>query len=461
MLGGLISSRVSLPLLLSALLPAASLPALGDPDFRTFRWDEDYRYLGGDSFRPDLWQRMKFTPVGLAGLQGYVSFGGSLRSRVNVYNNDRFGLQGGRDGEQWLQRFYGHVDLHIGERFRVYLELSADYAKATGDLAPGPFDKDKGDVGQAFVDWQSGASRWRVGRQEMSLGSARFMGTRDASNVRRSYDGLRWDIDSANVQGRAFYLQLVEVERGMFDDSSHHNDSVWGLSSTWGPDSGKADVYYLGLRREDVLYVQGVANETRHSFGVRLFGAREDWDWNIEGLYQIGDFGNDDIRAWTLASIVGYRLPGLRGQPRLALSANVASGDSDPDDNRLETFNPVFPNLAYFEEAAIYAPQNFYNIEPEISWSVSTRLRVSLDWNFFWRLEGNDAVYVRGLLPLPNTAGQPGDFVAHSPSLSVDVQWNRYLSFDLSYSHFFAQQVIDHAGGGDVDFFKVQVEWKL
>ncbi|MEX0902816.1 MAG: alginate export family protein [Pseudohongiellaceae bacterium] len=100
-------------------------------------------------------------------------------------------------------------------------------------------------------------------------------------------------------------------------------------------------------------------------------------------------------------------------------------GDGDPTDKHLQTFNPLFPNLAYFEEAAIYAPQNFYNIEPEISWIVTPKLGIALDWNFFWRLEDNDAVYVRGLNPVPGTADVEGYFVAHTPSVSIDYQWNR------------------------------------
>lgn len=194
---------------------------------------------------------------------------------------------------------------------------------------------------------------------------------------------------------------------------------------------------------------------------MRLYGAQNAWDWNVEALYQFGDFGEADIRAWTVASVVGYRFSDARGQPRVALSSNVASGDNDPGDGRLQTFNPLFPNLAYFEEAAIYAPQNFYNIEPGISWRLIPQLSLALDWNFFWRLEKHDAVYVRGLLPLPGTAEASGHFVAHTLSASLDYQWGRHLSMDLSYSHFFAGEVIKRAGGDDVQFLKTQVEWKF
>lgn len=447
-------------LLLPLVLPVTLAGASEDPAFETFRWNEDYRYLSEKPQR-SVYERLKHRPFEIAGQRGYVAFGGSARSRVNMYNNDRFGLQGGPDGAQWLQRFYGHADIHIGTGFRAFVELNAGYADASGDLAPGPFDKDKAALGQVFIDWQTNSSRWRLGRQEMGLGSARLMGTRDGANVRRSYDGLRWDGNYREADWRVFYLQVADVEEGAFDDTSDRDDAIWGLNSTWSVGKGKADVYYLGLKRQDAVYAQSMDDETRHSVGTRLFGSHQDWDWNVEALYQFGDFGDADIRAWTVASIVGHRFSGVPWQPRFALSINVASGDSDPADDRLQTFNPLFPNLAYFEEAAIYAPQNFYNVEPEISWVVTPKLDIALDWNFFWRLEEGDAVYVRGLNPLPGTAEVSGHFVAHSPSMSIDYQWNRHLSMDVSYSHFFAREVIDRAGGDDVDFFKFQIELKF
>jgi len=458
----IINPRVGIyiAVLLSPLvLPVAFASEDVGSSFETFRWNEDYRYLSEKS-QLSAYENLKYQPVEIAGQVGFVSFGGAVRSRINVYDNDRFGLQGGSDGGTFLQRFYGHSDLQLGG-FRVFVELSADYADSDGDLAPGPFDKDRAALGQLFFDWQSGDSRWRIGRQEVGLGSARLMGTRDGSNVRRSYDGLRWDVPYGGAQWQVFYLQQVDVEEGSFDNSSHHDESVWGLNSTWALSRGSADLYYLGLDRKDAMYVQGVDRETRHSVGMRLYGTQSGWDWDFEALYQFGDFGDSDIRAWTVASRVGYRFSNARGQPRIALSTNVASGDSDPGDDRLQTFNPLFPNLAYFEEAAIHAPQNFYNFEPEISWRLTSRLALALDWNFFWRLKKDDAVYVRGLRPLPGTTDVPGHFVAHTPSVSLDYQWSRYVSMDLSVSHFFAREVIKQAGGDDAVFYKVQIEWKF
>ena len=146
----------------------AGVATVDAPAFQTFRWDEDHRYLN-DLRQLSAYERLKYQPFVIAEQTGYFTLGGTLRSRVNVYN-ELFGLQGGQDGEQWLQRFYGHMDICISNGLRMFAELSANYADASGDLVPGPFDKDKAAMGQAFIDWQTGNVRWRLGRQEMGLG---------------------------------------------------------------------------------------------------------------------------------------------------------------------------------------------------------------------------------------------------------------------------------------------------
>ena len=49
-----------------------------------------------------------------------------------------------------------------------------------------------------------------------------------------------------------------------------------------------ADVYYLGLAKENSVYASGKAMQHRHSLGLRLFGESGAWDWDAEGVVQFG-----------------------------------------------------------------------------------------------------------------------------------------------------------------------------
>lgn len=438
------------------LLVAPSVLA-DEADFNMYRWNEDYAYLA-DKPERDWYDQIKYTSLSESREDMYVSFGGSVRQRLNVYDNDRFGLQGAPDGHLFLNRVLLHTDLHVTDHFRAFVELGAHQSDGD-DLRPSPFDEDSGDVTQAFIDLTWDESQLRLGRQEFTIGSGRLVSVRNGPNVRRAFDGARFDTIIQNVDLRLFGLSEVEVDEDGFDNDTNEDETLWGVNSTWDFDVTKADIYYLGLYRGGAGYTQGTANETRHSVGTRIFGKREAWDWNYEFIYQFGEFGHADISAWTAASITGYTFKDTTWSPRIALSANIASGDDNPNDGDLNTFNPLFPNLTYFEEASILAPQNFFSIEPEVTIHPTDKLSLSADWDFFWRLEQNDAVYVRGLNPLPGTAAVEGNFVAHVPSISIDYALNRHVRFDISYSHFFAQEVIENAGGDDIDFFKAELTW--
>jgi len=105
-----------------------------------------------------------------------------------------------------------------------------------------------------------------------------------------------------------------------------------------------------------------VAAERRTSIGTRVSGRAGAWDYNWEAIVQFGHFGDDDIRAWTVATETGVTFFDVLWRPRLALSANIASGDKDPGDGKLQTFNPLFPRGNYFSEDATLGPRNFFNV---------------------------------------------------------------------------------------------------
>lgn len=425
------------------------------PAFLSDRWKEDYSYLA-DQPNKNAYDKLKYLPLTNNRDDVYLSLGGNFRERLNVYDNDLFGFRPQGDGHQFLHRFLVHADSHITDHFRAFVQLGS-YLSSTNGLGSGPLDDNGVDLQQGFADLHIGDVTARIGRQEFSLGSSRLISVREGQNVRRAFDGVRMILGQGVFNLDAFGFEEVEVNQGSFDDSANKKEKVWGINGNLTLKATSIDLYYIGLKRNDAEYQNLTSKENRHSFGVRLFGKRSGWDWNAEGIYQTGTFENLDINAWTVASVTGFTFPSIAWQPRISLSANIASGDDDPNDKKLNTFNPLYPNLSYFEEAALLAPQNFFNIDPSISFKQHESVKFSFDWNFFWRLTQNDAVYVRGLKPLPRTLGVDGNFVTHALTTNMDWEINRHLGLGLSYSHFFAGEVIDHAGGNDTDYFKAQM----
>lgn len=101
---------------------------------------------------------------------------------------------------------------------------------------------------------------------------------------------------------------------------------------------GSVDFYYLDFRDDIGSFMQGVDTETRHTVGMRWWGSASGWDWNWEAVY----LGDKRISAGTLASDTGT-FSDVLFQPSVGLRANIASGDKDPEDSMLQTFNPLLP----------------------------------------------------------------------------------------------------------------------
>lgn len=256
-----------------------------------------------------------------------------------------------------------------------------------------------------------------------------------------------------------FYLRPVQADTNKRPNTSSSKESFWGIHHNNSFSSFDVDFYYLGLNRDNSSYFIATEDEMRHTIGVRLYKEiQNQLFWDIEAAYQFGEFGEQDIKAWTIGSEVEYFFDSESVlNPRFTLSMNIASGDSDSSDNTLGTFNPLFPNKSYFEEAALLSPQNFYNVEPGVAVNLTESLTLAIDYNMFWRLEDNDTTYIRGLSPFTETASSMKSKLTNVASLSLDYRLSNDTEIDLSYNHFSDGAIIRDIGGSDMQFIEVAI----
>lgn len=439
------------------------------PPYQKLRYDEDYSYLADPSQRSDFWDPIKYIPLGDDG--GWrLSFGGEARERYEYYHNYRWNPDSPDQDGYFLQRYLLHADLRVGDAFRVFAQLQTSLEDWRHG-GPRPTDEDRTDIHQLFGDvrlWSGRGSdsvTLRVGRQEMLYGSQRLISVRESPNIRRAFDAVRLLAHVDDWQIDAFISRPVEDDRGSFDDWGEDGSSFWGVYATHAlpfVKGAKFDLYYLGLRQPDAAFVQGTADELRHSLGARVFGDRDGWDYNFEGVLQLGKFGDADILAWTLASDTGYTFKGTPMAPRLGLRADVISGDGDAGDGRLGTFNPLFPRGAYFGEIALIGPNNLFDLHPSLDLHVNEHVKVTADWDIFWRYSDADGLYDPGGNVLRPPNGSSARFVGHQPSIGVDWELGRHTTLSASYAHFFTGDFLKETGpASDVDFIAVWLTYRF
>jgi hypothetical protein len=288
---------------------------------------------------------------------------------------------------------------------------------------------------------------------------------REAPNVRLSFDGGRARLEARDWKVDAFLTKPVEIDPGIFDDGLEDDRVFWGLYAghplAFLP-GGNVDLYYLGLHQPQAEFDQGIADEERHSVGTRIWGRPEGWDYNFEGVFQWGEFGEGQIRAWTVASDTGYTLKSALLSPRFGLRADITSGDRDPRDPDLETFNPLFPRGSHFGEIGLLGPVNHIDLHPSIDLHLLEGLLFWTDWAFFWRESADDGIYGNGVNLLRSGSGSRKRFVGDQLSANVEWKAGRHLSLTAVYSHFFAGPFLKETGAGeDIDFVGTWVTYRF
>ena len=396
-----------------------------------------------------------------------VAFGGEVRQRVEYQNNPNFGTVASSDAS-WLQRLGVYGDLQAG-RFRAFVEFHSalEVGRQGG---PSPVDENRFDLQNGFVEVNLAAADQtpvllRAGRQELQLGSGRLVSVREGPNVSRTFDGA-----VLKTGGRDWRVSILAVRPrddaiGVFDDEPDDDLGLWGVYATLDNEFtgiGGVDLYYLGFDNDNALFDQGPGAETRHSIGARFFGRRGLFDWNVEPIVQFGSIDGGDILAWTIASQTGRTFSDAPGAPRIGMSLNYASGDNNPNDQDLQTFNPLFPRGNYFSQAAVLGPYNFFNVNPSVGVALTEKITLSADINFFWRASSEDGAYAPSGRLFASGLNSDERFVAASASLQTVWRPSPALAFTAIYSRFDPKAfLVDEGLSNTIDFLEFTVKFQF
>jgi hypothetical protein len=447
-----------LALVLVCLARSASAQVLRDPPtpFGPLVYDDEFTQPAALTGISD---GLKNIPLG--SLPGwYVNLGGSLRERFESFSNAAFDVRGagGVPNEDYiLHRLLLSSDFHFGPYVRTFIQLGDELE--TGRLpGPQPTDIDRGDLAQGFVELNLPAGEGstmnvRVGRQEMAFGSSRLVDIREGPNIRQSFDGARAWLTAGDARLDVFWTRPVTDKEGWFDDTADPGQQFFGAYATTpvrAVPGLSIDLYYMGLDRDQALLDAGVANERRYSLGTRLFGVAGPIDYNFEGIYQFGQFGNRPISAFALFSDTGYTVASAWGRPRLAVKADVASGGNSRGGGVLGTFYPLFPKNNYFNEANIQTPMNYMDIYPYAQIRPRRDLAFMAGVDVLWRQNIHDSFYQPPGVPLFPGNANTKRFLGEAINLQAEWLATPNVDVNAAVVRFIAEGFLQAAGGHDI-----------
>ncbi len=318
---------------------------------------------------------------------------------------------------------------------------------------------DQADVRQAFVEWTHiGGSPVgvKIGRQAFAYGDRKLLGPSNWGNV----GGFWWDAAKLMIDGDAVAVDLFFGQR-VIREPIHWNERHFTFDAMGAWVKTKTlpftlDGFYI-LKYEDHGGIRGETggpgDERRHTVGVYAAGkVGKTWDWKGTLAAQFGEIGADSnrVEAYAAHARVGYTFD-APWKPRVAAEFSYASGDRDPTDGKIETFDNLFtsPTVDY-GRMNLVSWQNL--LDYQLTFGVKPRKCLSLwvDYHYFTLASDTDAWYWFNMRPQRRDAtGRAGRELGHEIDLMARWQVSKNCDVFCGYAFFFPGAFLDRTGTAD------------
>lgn len=424
------------------------------------RWQENWSVLADPRVPREPLDDFKYIPLLEADSNTYLSFGADARERFESNSAVNFGTGRNHSQNYLISRTEFHADFRWASQLQIFTQLQSNFAP--GKTIVTPVDRNPLEVEQAFATLteplDDGTLKLRLGRQQFAFDLQRFVSARDGPNNRQSYDAAWADYEKGPWRFISFYSHPVQDRPfGVFNDFSSGALTYGGVRAERKlTESSNVAVYYSHFSQHNAHYLSVSGDEQRQILDIHYTATVDNFDLDLEGMGQIGHIANDHIEAWAFGSLAGYTFADVDCSPRIGIQVDAASGDTNPNDHSLGTFNPLFPNGYYVTLAGYTGYVNFIHIKPSLTLHPTKSLKLLLAAAAQWRETTADAVYTQPNIPVPNTAGQPGRYTGSYGQLRLDWAMTPSTSFAIEAVHFQIGDAIRRAGGHSSDYVGIQ-----
>jgi hypothetical protein len=458
--------------LAAVLLILLSLPKPADAQYFSLGkgpqlefYDIDYGDLADPARRTGPLDSLHYIALGP---EAYLSLGGEFREQAWAQSNEAYALRSPTRNAYDLQRELFDVYLHIDRHLAIFAQIGR--YDSFGKINPSATDQNNGRLQQGFVELKEplGALQvtTRVGRQEIALGSARFVWVNDSSNVRTTHDGVHVHSNFQNRFSFDFiYTRPVTSQVDAFSDFDTHA-GVFGAAYASGvliPSVLHIDEYYFYRRDFGAQYMQLTGDEDRETVGGRLWGAYGSLKFDSDFAYQFGSFDAKNISAFGTSTRALYTFEWVTWQPGVQMQTSYFSGSDGPNAKTIGTFNTPFGRPTLLNYLGINTLENLIEAYPALILNPANNFALRLGPEVLWRASVNDAVYISRTTPLTATLSADDKASYIGTNLIATAQWRpiSYVTVFGEFLHELAGPAITLAGGRPVDAGVIQVDFNF
>jgi hypothetical protein len=194
-------------------------------------------------------------------------------------------------------------------------------------------------------------------------------------------------------------------------------------------------------------------------------GELHGWDYTGEVMGQFGHYNDPALpvglnsleqRAYAFVAAGGYTFTDVLYTPRVGLEYDFGSGDHNPNDNKHETFDNLFPtNHKFYGFMDFVSLQNIHDVNVNSSIKPLPRLAVTANYHNFFLADTHDNFYTvtgarrGGIGTTPGTGyginPNYDSYVGSELDLVTTYNINPQTIFEVGFGHFFTGKYIDQS----------------
>jgi len=349
-------------------------------------------------------------------LPGWLRFSGEERARLEGFWGG--GFVAGNNDAYFLNRIRFDMAIIPASwlKFRFETQDAREWWK---NQTPAPPFQDTWDLRQAYMelgDTENGAAALRVGRQGLAFGEERLLGNSNWQNTARSFDAVRGTLRRGKFRLDVFAASVVVLHDGQVGEPVGGNNihGLYGGMNGLIPSSVIEPYLFWRLSRGVHTEEGGLGSLDSKTAGVRWVGKLpQGFDYNIDVAVQRGSIGPDRIAAWAGHWVAGRTFTARSWKPRVMAEYNHATGDSNPRDGKVGTFDQLYPTAHdKYGLADQVGWKNIHHVRGGIELQPAPKRAASTKYSGYWLADPHDALYNTSSVALARSVdGTAGRFV--------------------------------------------------
>jgi hypothetical protein len=371
-----------------------------------------------------------------------MAFEAEERFRPEKYKEASF--KEGNDDSYLLNRFRWQMDLRFDSWFSVITQVQ-DARPFLENPPIGPPNENRWDLKTAYAEVGDPEEHWiniRIGRQLMNYNNT-LIANSEWRNQGRSYDAVVANLHAGPYRLGIFAASgVVPLASGI----SHHQEgnNIYGLYGRLDnllPNSSFE--HFLLWRVQPKATVEGALSSRtgkQNMFvpGLRLKGkVGNALDYSIEGAFEVGTVGSENIRAWATTDGVAYEFTSLWSSPRIFAQYDFASGNQNPSGGTHHTFDTIYPTAHdRFGILDLFGWQNIQSYRYGGTAMPHRRLTLTSQYLDFWVDSHFDAVYNSSGSVISSTHGKAGSHLGEEVDAYSWYELNRHVNIGIGSGWF-------------------------